>query len=61
MKSSMPAQRYKKKGWPRNLTPLLPIKSAIVPLTSAPTIPPAVNIEPKTENCTVRLREKARK
>ncbi len=54
MKSSMLTQRYRK-GRPKNLT------SAIFPLTSAPTIPPADNIEPKTEYCTVRLRKKERK
>lgn len=45
--------------WAKALTRLLPITSAIFPLTSAPNIPPAVSIEPKTEYCTVRLRKKA--
>lgn len=39
--------------WHKNLTPLLPILSAICPLTSAPNIPRAVNIEAKTEYCTL--------
>lgn len=35
------------------LTPLLPIQSASFPLTIAPIIAPIVNIEPKTEYCTI--------
>ena len=35
----------------KNLTRLWPIRSAIFPLKIAPTIPPTVIIEPKTEYC----------
>ncbi len=41
----------------KKLTPLLPMKSAIFTLNTAPNIAPIVNIEPKIEYCTICEKE----